>query len=267
MATASFHSHDEPQRWRDVADQLYSPAFRDTFDYRRATCLVAVADAAPRLQGALLAVGLKPNFVYQIKLEAPTDSPAFDAVAACGRYWQEEWLGALWGQGLNLNRKGDGRRPSPNDLLWRERVTVTAAGSPTGRRYRFRAYWLLGWFVTDARGGAWASFADGDSYHALFRVDQRPPQPADCPPRGVVCRADPASSPAYDTALPPREVQLYAEWERLPAGGQRLPAGDYQLDLVVSEDGLHGSGGEFGGGWATVLQLPLRVSIAPTPAD
>lgn len=248
-------------RWLDVADQPYAAAFRESYRYELATVTVDYVARGERLAGRLQARGLKPSFAYQIKLHAEPGSGCAEALGRAGRWWQEEWDGQGWARGWNLNDKGDGTSPNPNDTMYQQRVAIAEPTSPTGRKYRFTPYLILGYFVTDARGRADVPFAADSSYHVLWRSDQRPREPRDGPAWEATFDADPVSDRAYDRDHPERTVSLFGEWERLPTGGLTLAPGDYEVTLFLTEESFHGSGGELAGGWAAALGAPLRFAI------
>jgi hypothetical protein len=115
-------------RWRDVADQLYNTAYRDTYNYTQALVQV-IFDAVDRpLHGTLTAFNLKPNFAYQLKLVGTHWTSANERIGLAGRWWQEMWDGADWSDGKNLNHKGDGSSPNPNDLVYFFRRDLTNPG-------------------------------------------------------------------------------------------------------------------------------------------
>jgi hypothetical protein len=57
-------------RWCDVAGNLYSDSYRNTYRYDNSAVQVQVSfeERAATLHGQLSAVHLKPNFAYQMKL-------------------------------------------------------------------------------------------------------------------------------------------------------------------------------------------------------
>ncbi len=255
-----------PARWLDVADHPYRPDYRAQYRYADATVVASVVTGPQGLRVKLLGHRLKPFFCYQVKFEATPDSADGERLGRVGRWWCEEWDGHGWSGGANLNDKGDGRSPSPNDRTYAARRPV-AADSPSGRRFRFRAYWLFGFVTTDGDGGLDCELLATSSYHAVFKSTQRQRQPDDGPSTAVVVTPDPAQHPAYAAAWPPQTVQLYAEWERLPTGGCRLPVGVYHLQLLLGEESFHGSGGEYAGDWAKAMAGEVHVVVdQPTAA-
>lgn len=128
-------------RWMDVADQLYGQDYRETYDYTKATVTVDFFNSAKALHGTLSASNLKPNFGYQFKLvgKPETDPTGNERVGLTGRWWQETWNGTRWASGRNLNNKGNGSSPNPNDTAYYSRRDVPDSSSPTGKRYRHSA--------------------------------------------------------------------------------------------------------------------------------
>ena len=108
-------------RWLDVADQEYGPSYRESYDYAQATVEVNYSFVVTGIQGTLTAINLKPNFAYQLKLVGSAGTPANDRIGLSGRWWQEEWNGSEWTNGQNLNSKGDGSSPNPNDIVYFDR--------------------------------------------------------------------------------------------------------------------------------------------------
>lgn len=252
-------------RWLDVADQPYAASFRQSYRYELATVTVTYEPRGEVFGGQLTARGLKPNFAYQIKLHAEPGKEGFESLGRAGRWWQEEWGGNGWVRGWNLNDKGDGSSPNPNDLLYQQRSGVLDPSSPTGRKYRFTAYLILGYFVTDERGRAAVEFAADRSFHVLWKSDQRPRDERDGATVTATFDPDPVADRAYDDDFAVATASVYGEWERLPVGGLRLAPGGYEVTLYLTEESFHGSGGELAGGWAAALGAPIRFEITPPP--
>ena len=256
-------SPDGTYRWLDVADQLYSYSYRTGYDYAWATVIVDYTSISPVLTGTLTAVNLKPNFAYQIKLLGAAETPSNEPIGLTGRWWEQVWLGSAWSSGANLNNKGDGSSPNPNDLVYFSRRDVADATSPTGKHYRYSAYLVLGYFVTDALGSAAVSFAADGSYHVLWKTTQRARQSSDGPLVTASFDVDPALHPAYDTNYGSQTVSIYGEWERLPVGGVTLPEGIYSCQMMLTEESFHGSGGAYAGNWAAAMGGDMQFVIAP----
>ena len=155
-------------RWMNVADQLYSEAYRNTYSYDSATVRVEFQNPAATLSGTLTATNLKPNFAYQLKLVAGPQLPCNGRVAKAGRYWEQTWTGTEWSSGWNLNNKGDGYYPNPNDLTYLAQRDIPEASSPTGKLYSYTGYLVMDFFITDDHGCATLEFEANSSYHVLW---------------------------------------------------------------------------------------------------
>lgn len=127
-------------RWLDVADQEYSAVYRTNYNYTQARVVVNFAPSPQPVQGTLLATNLKPNFAYQLKLVGNSGTAANERIGLAGRYWQEEWSGTNWAGGQNLNNKGAGYFPTPNDDAYFARRDLADTNSPTGLRYQYTCY-------------------------------------------------------------------------------------------------------------------------------
>ena len=89
---------------------------------------------ATTLHGTLTATNLKPNFAYQLKLVGSSSYPlAKEIIGLTGRWWQMEWNGSSWVNGQNLNNKGDGSSPNPNDVLYNARRDVADPAAPQAK--------------------------------------------------------------------------------------------------------------------------------------
>jgi len=249
-------------RWLDVADQEYSAFYRTNYNYTQATVLVNLAASPQPVHGVLYASGLKPNFSYQLKFVGSAGAAANERIGKIGRYWQEEWNGTGWVNGQNLNDKGDGHFPTPNDDTYFSRRDVPDTTSPTGLRYKYTCYWVAEYFVTDSNGNATVTFQADSSYHVLWKLSQRSPGTNDGVPTTTRFQAS-STQPAYDVDYPERSVGIFGEWERLPTGALQLQPGDYACDMVLTEESFHGSGGEFAGGWATAMAGSVDFRVAP----
>ena len=257
-------------RWLDVADQPYSDAYRAEYDYTFATVQVTFVNAGSTLHGTLDATKLKPNFTYQLKLAGTPGTAANERIGLAGRWWQEEWDGDQWTGGRNLNNKGDGSSPSPNDLVYYARRDIIDGygSSPTGLRYRYAGYLVFDWFTTDGAGEVSLDFQADSSYHVLWKTTQRTWTADDGPLKTTIFDAD--LSPAYpdfggDDYLS-KTVSTFGEWERLPVGGVYLQPGAYSAQMILTEESFHGSGDEYVGGWAAAMGANIQFTIAPPTA-
>jgi hypothetical protein len=247
-------------RWMDVADQLYSDAHRESYDYTQADVTLQFFSEDTRFRGYLIAANLKPHFTYQVKLAGVAGTTSNERIGLTGRWWQEEWDGAAWGNGQNLNNKGDGTSPSPNDETYFSRRDIPDATSPTGYRYRYVGYLPFDYVTTDETGGALLSIEQDSSYHVMWKTIQRMHTVLDGPPRATVFDVElPDPAEAYDVDYPEASVTVFGEWERLPPGGVTLPPGVYVADLILTEESFHGSG--LAGGWAAAMSVRIGFEI------
>jgi hypothetical protein len=249
-------------RWLDVADQVYSDAYRTNYNYTQASVSVTFDASSQPVCGTLLATNLKPNFAYQLKLVGTAGTPSNEKIGWAGRYWQEEWNGTTWANGGNLNDKGSGYFPSPNDTAYFANGAVPDPTSPTGKKYRYTCYLVFDYLITDTNGNAALSFQIDSSYHVLWKTSQQTRGSQDGPVRSATF--DPApSEPAYNVDYPRADVAIFGEWERLPGGGIQLMPGDYQCQVILTEESFHGSGGQYAGGWAAAMGGDLAFRAAP----
>ncbi|MHB0912073.1 MAG: hypothetical protein ACYC2Y_01330 [Armatimonadota bacterium] len=229
-------------RFLDVADRPYEEEFRRVYSYSEAKVEASFSKSGAVLAGELRAEKLKPNFAYQIKLVGTPGAESNERIGLAGRWWQEEWDGKAWTGGWNLNDKGDGTSPSPNDKVYFDRRETPDPPSPTGKRYRYTGYMVIGYFVTDENGNASVSFRADSSYHVLWKTSQ--------------CARTEQDGPLVSAS----GVGVFGEWERLPVGGVKLSPGDYSCSLVLLEESFHGSG-ELAGNWAAAVGADVSFSI------
>ncbi|MBT3289247.1 MAG: hypothetical protein HN849_05690 [Victivallales bacterium] len=269
VVLASTGASTDDQRWRDVKYNLYAATYRASYTYDQAQVVASYEERAGTFVVRVAAANLKPNFAYQIKLMAPLGAACDERLGSVGRYWREEWdydydAGAwAWINGWNLNDKGDGFSPSTNDSSYLSQKGLTRSWSPTGLRYRFSMYLLLGYMVTDGNGNATADVRMDSSYHVLWREDQRTRVAADGP---VVSHTftPSAASPAYDADGTEKTAAVFGEWERLPSGGLRLLDGDYDVELALTEESFH-EDGTYVGFWPKVMAGRVLFSSGTPP--
>ncbi len=254
-------AYPDTPRWMDVADQVYSDAFKADFAYGTQVA-VTYEDSAATLAGALTATALKPWCAYQIKLigtqgilgtdEASnvSDPQAWSSyqLGTVGRWWCEEC-------GWNL---------SDAEVQQHLDQGHTVVG-----------YLLFDWFVTDASGNATHSFALDDSFHVLWKTSQRRPRRNDSARVNYHVVRDtyaypPAAVGSWDN------VAIYAEWERgrPKPGDVALAPGQYEVEMNLTEETFHNVppylASEFpwghtnyadGGFWAKVLSGYLAFDV------
>jgi uncharacterized repeat protein (TIGR02543 family) len=247
-------------RWMNVADQAYSSSFQSTYQYSQATVNVFYNKVGKTLVGKLVARNLKPNFAYQLKLVGTPGTADNELIGFAGRWWQEEWDGTAWTNGQNLNDKGTGSSPNPNDNTYLARKSITDSSSPTGLHYRYTGYLLFGYFITDGNGDANVYFETGNCCHVLWKTTQRARVAEDGPLKSVTF--DPVLSTAYDVDYPSSTISIFGEWERLPMGSVNLAAGNYNCQLVLTEESFHGTG-PLEGNWTAAMSTNVSFTIAP----
>lgn len=242
-------------RFKDLGGQALGQNYINTYTYASASVTFSfdVSDNE-YLSGTISATGLKPNFAYQIKLAGnPSASATTDAERAAADDATNERLGRLgrWWRAA----------PSPansNDADYD--INKNNAG------YIFEGYLLIGFFVTDASGNASVRFDGNNSFHVLWRVDQRPRASGDGPVLPVTV-ADTTGNPAYDSALAPRAYSLYGEREptRATPGDLVMPRAHYRCRLFITEESFHDSGA-LAGSWTSAMVAPFEFDI-PTSSS
>ena len=250
-------------RWRDVAGNLYSDSYRENYGYDNIDVQVQVTfeESDVTLHGQLSATGLKPNFAYQLKLNGFSGTAANERIGLTGRWWQEEWDGAQWTNGQNLNNKGDGSIPNPNDLIYFARRDEPDSTSPTGLNYRYTGYLVFDYFITDENGNATLDFEAKSSYHVLWNTIQQDHTTNDGPTKSVTFDPDP-DQPAYDTDYPSSTMTIFGEWERLPVGDVCLAPGAYDCQIVLTEESFHGwPCGSYTGLWSAVMGAFIQFTV------
>jgi hypothetical protein len=247
-------------RWKDIANQNYSETYRNNYNYTQASVEVTYYTVESTLTGYLNAVNLKPNFAYQLKLVGTPGTADNERIGLVGRWWQEEWTGTTWGNGQNLNDKGNGSSPNPNDNTYFLRKNITNPTSPTGLKYRYTGYLVFDYFITDETGNVTLTFEANSSYHVVWKTSQRGRTDSDGPLKSSTFNADP-SSPAYDIDYPIQTISLFGEWERLPVGMMYLQAGSYETQIILTEESFHGDGGSYAGNWASAMSANIQFII------
>jgi uncharacterized delta-60 repeat protein len=257
---------DISYRWLDIADQEYSASYRSSYSYDPAQVSINYSPIGRTFAGTLSATNLKPNFAYQVKLVATSGTDANERIGLAGRWWQEEWNGTAWVNGHNLNDKGDGSSPNPNDEVYYANKDIPHPTSPTGLKYKYSGYLVFDYFITDKDGNAELNFEADSSYHVLWKTTQSTWTSSDGPIKSSTFDAD-DSSAYYDTGgddFPVHIVRIFGEWERLPIGGVFLAPGDYQAQFILTEESFHGSGGTYAGNWAQAISIDVSLLVVST---
>lgn len=239
-----------PYRWMDAADNLYSDAYQNSFQYDRPIVNLTYHNQSDTFRGTLVAKGLKPNFAYQMKLTGkPTAGWGIK-----GDDWSNEQLGY----------KGRRWRQQPNPGNAGDADYEANKGKPD---YVFLGYLFFDYFVTDENGNANKKFALDNSFHVLWKTSQRTPGSNDSKPTQHTVKAN-ATSPAYDTDNE-MTIGLYGEWEqgRALPGKARLEPGTYKLQFIVTEESFH-SRHKLGGNWTgAMVREDVEFQIAPVKEE
>jgi hypothetical protein len=246
-------------RWLDVANQAYSSSYRDNYNYSQATVTIMLCEAGDVLSGKLVARNLKPNFAYQLKLVGAPSMTDNERIGLAGRWWQETWNGTAWSSGSNLNNKGNGYSPSPNDIEYFDTCYVTDSTSPTGYHFRYTGYLPFAYFITDSYGDCILCFTTGSSYHVLWKTTQRSPTIDDGALVTTTFEPDPSQA-AYDVHYPRSTVSIFGEWERLPMGGVNLSIEQYNCQVTLTEESFHGID-PLAGSWAAAMSGEASFTI------
>ncbi len=252
-------------RWRDVAGNLYSDFYRNNYGYDNIDVQVQIdfEQNDVTFNGQLMATDLKPNFAYQLKISGLSGTASNELIGLAGRWWQEEWDGSQWSGGQNLNNKGDGSSPNPNDDLYFMRRDEEDLDSPTGLRYRFSGYLVFDYFITDENGDASFTFEANSSYHVLWNTGQRAADiNNDGPQKTATFDPDPAQT-AYETDYLQSTMTIFGEWERLPVGEVYLAPGAYDCRIILTEESFHGwPESPYAGQWAAAMGADIQFIIA-----
>lgn len=241
------------ERFKDIGAQALGANYISTYNYANATVVLNLNQSGLKyLDGTLTATGLKPNFAYQVKLSgrpshsgqsadeaAAADDVSNEKIGRVGRWWR-----AAPTQG------------NTNDAEFELKKNDSS--------YLFQGYMPIAFFVTDANGSASVRVLGNNSFHVLWRVDQRAPSPNDGTPLDVAVPSTSGNS-AYDTTLPARSFQLYGEWEptRALPGQLVMMDGAYNCDIALTEESFHESGA-LAGNWTSVLRSSISFSIPTT---
>ncbi len=236
-------------RWMDAGDVAYAETFRSSYSYDDADVRVRYDPGGEQLRGRIIAQGLKPWFVYQLKLVG--DHPLLGVRAedndepGARSSWAIGQVGRWWCEQCQCN------------------VPDAELGKHLACCHEVRGYLLFDWFMTDGAGNADHYFVVDRSLHVLWKVGQRTPGPHDTPPRWYrIQRSGEAYSAADQGGV--AEVGVYGEWEpgRPRIGRVQLCAGEYPAWFNLTEESWHanmpGRESALGGYWAWVMDADIR---------
>ena len=249
-------------RFKDITGQAFSNTYATIYSYSSASVTITFDDSPQAfLSGTIAAAGLKPNFAYQIKL---IGRPSRAAISDSDRILANDGTNEV------LGRLGRWWRMQPNPA---NALDADYDANKDNPAYIYQGYLIVGFFVTDAMGNANAKFEGHNSFHVLWRADQRVPTQNDGP-LAAVAIPDTSGNPAYDTATARRMAQLYGEWEptRVLPGALAMPFTEYHCQLALTEESFHDSGA-LAGAWTMAMQsavdfkIPTHQPGAPPPPD
>lgn len=242
-------------RFKDIGAQVFGSNYISTYNYANASVTLTLNQSGLKyLDGTLNATGLKPNFAYQVKL---TGRPSRDGQTAEQAALADDVTNEM------IGRVGRWWRAAPTPGNTNDADFDLNKNNST---YLFQGYMPIAFFVTDANGSASVRVLGNNSYHVLWRVDQRPPSSNDGQPLDVLVPATSGNS-AYDATVAARSYQLYGEWEptRALPGQLVMMDGTYNCDLELTEESFHESGLN-AGNWTSVLRSAVTFTI-PTAFD
>jgi hypothetical protein len=237
-------------RFKDIGGQAFSSSFAAAFNYANSSVLVTIDDRTDLfLSGRIKATGLKPNFAYQIKLSTRSSKAATN---------DEERAQLDDVTNERLGRLGRWWRFAPNPA---NALDADFDRDKDLDGYIYGGYLIIGFFVTDPDGNADLAFSGNNSFHVLWRTDQRQPSINDGPPQTVTI-PETTGNAAYDTFVAARNIGLYGEHEptRALPGKLAMPLGNYRCEINLTEESFH-DGGANAGNWATAMYAPLQFSI------
>ena len=241
-------------RWRDIADNAYAAAYRNSFDYADAVAQLSYEECGTTFKARLVADGLKPYFAYQLKFIASHDSPGMERLGYIGRWWWE-------GGPLNVpDASYEANKGNPG----------------------LSSFLVFDYAVTDSQGHLEKEVVLDSSYHVLWRYGisgvpgVRLPGPDDGFSVDTLVDVGSALGAAYDFDYAPFLVSVFGEHEATAGNARPLPGelemspGEYQLEFVMTEESFHGSG-VVDGWWMPALVSPpgqmVSFTVVPEPTS
>jgi len=256
----------------DIGGVVYSEAFRREFSYENtATSFVSVTLDSPAntVRGTLSAVGLKPNFAYQVKLVGKTP------IATAGPPPVEDAGGEAWAS-WQLGHAGRWCCLDDGSSIFGAQL---AEHLDSGRRVT--GYLFFDFLITDEHGSATLPIHIDSSFHVLWLGDSGWRMANDIEPRCHDIARD-AYGYSGEAVGEGERVSIWAEWERdrsVP-GTVALPGGTYSVLLVLTEESFHANSGwptldagqrtrdvsarpevRYGGSWAQVLEGEVEFEV------
>ncbi len=246
-------------RFKDCSGQVFGANYIHNYSYSNSTVNVSLdAPGALYLSGLIQATGLKPNYAYQIKLAGRNsklsgagtgDDATNERLGLIGRWW----------------------RAYPNPANAKDDDYLAHKSDPN---YAYSGYLIIGFLITDAQGNATTRFTGDNSFHVLWRTNQRSQSVNDGPVNNFVLPST-AGNAAYDVSNPAQPLGIYGEWEptRALPGMLAMPRGHYACDFILTEESFHDVGVN-AGNWTAAMGASIEFDIgAPslvnwsTPAD
>jgi len=236
-------------RWRDIAENTYAMAYRNSFSYDNARATLSYEPVASTFTGRFVAEGLKPNFAYQLKFTAGHFAPGMEELGLMGRWW---WQGGP----LNVSDAAYFANRDNPDLS---------------------SFWVFDYAVSDASGRIDKDVRIDSTYHVLWRygisaVGVMLPGPDDGYSIETLVDPEPLAGGAYDFDFGPDTIFVFGEREHT-AGNVRplpgdlvMPDGDYQVGFQITEESFH-SFDQLGGFWQHAFNSPAETPILFTIRD
>jgi hypothetical protein len=244
---------NQTPRWMDIADNLYSSGFQQSFAYPDNTVELQYTTQETPLRFAVTAGhhALKPNFCYQMKLEGPSQA----------------WSGDVDGSDFVNYQLGS------NGRWWCDtcNTALTDAQVLSGQHngHNVKGYLYFDFLVTGLDGSVNQTSTANSSYHVTWKTSQRSPTANDGPVRTYSVVADPDGW-AYDRKHRSKTIGLYGEWEpgrALPGQVALAPETYSGVQFRLTEESFH-SANPSGGNWRTVMVAYLPsfvISGSATP--
>jgi hypothetical protein len=212
------------QRWRDIGENVYAGAYQTAYTYSQASAVVTYEQCGLSFVGSFNAVGLKPNFAYQLKLMG---KPEEDAVS--DQHLRD--IGRTYDIALGL---------SVGYVVFD--YVVTDRNGEVHKQFSLANSYHVLWKVSQRAPGA------KDSSPTSHVVEG---SPGDAPH-------------AYDDGVGPTWVEIYAEWEKGEPGNVQLPVGTYDVEFIITEESFHSAETDpTGGYWSTVMGCDVNFTCGP----
>ena len=282
-------SNDPKRQFNDWLTKTTPKVPSGAFRYGGNPTVTLTYDTAPLVPffvGHIDAIGLKPNFCYQLKLAGkpvygsrgmglgtsyvdlngathavngtdgtPTpvngDDWANEQIGYAGRWWDE------------TNQSGGTNNA---DYIYTDNYKTPVSSGDLGSVHTVYGYHFLGSFVTNSKGKAHVDFNGKWSYHidwASWQGGNQDRFHGRFPIQGWLINSSPTRYYGYGAQAPVTSVELWYEYEasrQNPDGtpkSVRLKPGTYHCRFLLTEETFHnypdGGDSELGGYWKTVM--------------